>query len=177
MCAAKGGHGLLMVYTGNGKGKTTAALGLMLRAWGWDMKVAMFQFIKGTRSAVGEHRAARKLGLDVRPLGAGFTWQAKDDAQAKALAVEQWHRCQQAISSGQFDIIVMDEVSYPLNYLWIPLAEVVEAIQRRPSGLHLLLTGRNMPEQLVDMADLVTEMKEVKHHYRQGVKAQKGIEY
>lgn len=177
MRLAKGGHGLLMVYTGDGKGKTTAALGLLLRAWGWDMKVAMFQFIKGTRSATGEHRAARRLGLDVRPLGAGFTWQAKDTARSKALAVEQWCRCQQAIASGQFDIIVLDEVSYPLNYSWIPLAEVVEAIQRRLPELHLLLTGRKMPAQLVEMADLVTEMREVKHHYRQGVKAQKGIEY
>ncbi len=173
----KNGRGLLLVYTGDGKGKTTAALGLLLRAWGWGLKVAMFQFIKTTRAATGEHRSARKLGLDIRPLGAGFTWQTRDEARSKALAVEQWHRCQEALLSGQFDMVIMDEVSYPLNYAWIPLDEVMEAIARRPPTLHLLLTGRDMPPQLVDVADLVTEMKEVKHHYHHGIKAQKGIEY
>lgn len=168
---------MVLVFTGDGKGKTTAALGLMLRAWGWDMKVAMFQFIKGSRSATGEHQAARKLGLDVRPLGAGFTWRAKEDSQSKALALEQWRRCREAIASGEFDIIILDEVSYPLNYAWVPLSEVLDTIELRPPELHLVLTGRNMPAPLLEIADLVTEMREVKHHYKQGIKAQKGIEY
>jgi cob(I)alamin adenosyltransferase len=177
MHSIKNKHGLLMINTGDGKGKTTAALGLLLRAWGWDLGVVMFQFIKDTRLATGEHRAARKLGLDIRPLGTGFTWKTKDKAKAENMALEQWIRCQEAILSGQFDMIIMDEVSYALNNAWIPLSEVVDTIQRRPPELHLLLTGRDMPAHLREMADLVTEMKEVKHHYQRGIKAQKGIEY
>jgi len=174
---SKNNHGLLMIFTGDGKGKTTAALGLLLRSWGWDMRVVMFQFIKDTRLATGEHRAARKLGLDIRPLGAGFTWNTEDKAKAESMALEQWSRCQEAIFSGQFDMIIMDEISYALNNAWIPLSQVVETIQHRPPELHIVFTGRNMPAQLGEIADLVTEMKEIRHHYRSGIKAQKGIEF
>ena len=177
MQSNKDTHGLLMIYTGNGKGKTTAALGQMLRVWGWNLKVGMFQFIKGTGLSTGEHRAAQKMNLDIRPLGTGFTWNIREKDKAETVALEQWNRCQEAISSGQFDMIILDEVSYAINNAWIPLTQVVDAIQRRPPELHLLLTGRKMPEQLLEMADLVTEMKEIKHHYRSGIKAQKGIEY
>lgn len=177
MQSIKNKQGLLMINTGDGKGKTTAALGLLLRAWGWDLRVVMFQFIKDTRLATGELRAARKLDLDIRPLGTGFTWKTKDKAQAENMALEQWRRCQEAMLSGQFDMIIMDEISHALNNAWIPLSQVVDTIQRRPPELHLLLTGRNMPAQLIEIADLVTEMKEIKHHYHSGIKAQKGIEY
>ena len=112
-------HGLLMIYTGNGKGKTTAALGQMLRAWGWDMKVVMFQFIKDTGLSTGEHRAAQKMNFNIRPLGTGFTWNIKDKDRAETIALEQWNRCQEAMSSGQFDMIILDEVSYALNNSWI----------------------------------------------------------
>jgi cob(I)alamin adenosyltransferase len=173
----KNKQGLLLINTGDGKGKTTAALGLLLRAWGWGLKVVMFQFIKDPRLAIGEHRAARKLGLDIRPLGTGFTWKNENKAEAESMALEQWNRCQEAILSGLFDMIIMDEISYALNNAWIPLSQVIDAIQHRPPELHLLLTGRNMPAQIIEIADLVTEMKEVKHHYRSGIKAQKGIEY
>lgn len=170
-------HGLLMIYTGHGKGKTTAALGTLLRASGWNMRVVMFQFIKSTNLNTGEHRAARRLGLDIRALGTGFTWKADDTAEMKELAVEQWRACQQAALSGQLDMIIMDEISYPINNGWIDLSDVTNTIQRRPSEMHVLLTGRDMPAQLMEMADLVTEIKEIKHHYQQGIKAQKGIEY
>ena len=166
-----------MIYTGNGKGKTTAALGQMLRAWGWDMKVVMFQFIKDTGLSTGEHRAAQKMNFNIRPLGTGFTWNIKDKDRAETIALEQWNRCQEAMSSGQFDMIILDEVSYALNNYWIPLSQVVDAIQQRPPELHIVLTGRNIPAQLIEIADLVTEMKEIKHHYHSGIKAQKGIEY
>ena len=169
--------GLLIVYTGDGKGKTTAALGQMLRARGWGMKAVMFQFIKSTKAAAGEHRAARELGLDIRPLGTGFVRDTKDEAKARALAVEQWQRSREAILSGAFDMVLLDEVSYPINRDWIPLAEVIEAINSRSPELHVVLTGRKMPAGLMEMADLVTEMKEVKHPHHQGVKAQRGIEY
>lgn len=177
MQSNSGKSGLLMVYTGDGKGKTTAALGQMVRAKGWHLKVVMFQFIKRTRAAAGEHRAARELGLDIRPLGTGFTWNARDKTKARDAAREQWRRCQEAMLSDQFDMIVLDEVSHPVNCGWIRLAQVVDAIQSRPPRLHVLLTGRKMPAQLQEMADLVTEMKEVKHPYQKGVKAQKGIEF
>lgn len=168
---------LVMIYTGNGKGKTTAALGQMLRARGWNMRVVMFQFIKNTGLGAGEHRAAKEFGLDIRPLGAGFTWNAKDQEKSKALALEQWGNCREAIQSGQLDMIIMDEISYPLNLDWIPLSEVIDTIQHRPEGMHILLTGRNMPQQITDIADLVTEMTEIKHHYNGGIESQKGIEF
>jgi len=177
MNKAENKKGLLIIYTGNGKGKTTAALGQMLRARGWNLRTVMFQFIKNTGLDAGEHRAAQELGLDIRPLGTGFTWDSKDQTRARALAYEQWQNCQKALLSGKFDMILIDEISYPLNSDWIPLSEVLDNIQRRPEGMHVLLTGRNMPQQIIDIADLVTEMKEVKHHYQHGIKAQKGIEF
>lgn len=166
-----------MIYTGNGKGKTTASLGQMLRARGWKLQAVMFQFIKNTNLDTGEHRAASEFGLDMRSLGTGFTWDSKDQTKAQALAQEQWLNCKEAILSGQFDMIILDEVSYPLNCNWIDLSDIVNTIQNRPQGIHLLLTGRNMPQQLIDMADLVTEMKEIKHPYQNGIEAQKGIEF
>jgi len=170
-------HGLLMIYTGNGKGKTTAALGQMLRVWGWDMKVVMFQFIKDTGLNTGEHRAAKKIGLDIRPLGTGFTWNVKDKEKAAAVALEQWNNCKEAISSGRFDMIILDEISYAILFSWVPLSEMVDTFKQRPAELHLVLTGRKIPEQLIEIADMVTEMNEVKHHYPKGIKSQRGIEY
>ncbi len=170
-------HGLVMIFTGNGKGKTTAALGQMLRAWGWDMKVVMFQFIKDTGLSSGEHRAAKKMNIDIRALGTGFTWNVKDKEKAAAVALEQWNNCREAITSGQFDMIILDEVSYALHNSWVPLSQMVDTIKQRPVGLHVILTGRAIPAGLTEIADLITEMKEIKHHYRSGIKAQRGIEY
>ena len=170
-------NGLLMVYTGDGKGKTTAALGQLVRSIGWDFKATMFQFIKSTTMNAGEHRAAKKLGLDIRPMGAGFTWNEKDREKAIRLANEQWNNCREAILSGDYQMIIMDEISYPLTLSWIPISDVINTIKQRPSKLHLILTGRDMPRKIIDLADTVTEMTEIKHHYNQGVKAQKGIEF
>jgi cob(I)alamin adenosyltransferase len=177
MSIDKDAKGLVLIYTGNGKGKTTAAMGQLLRVSGWDWKAVMFQFIKGSKLKAGEHRAAEKFGLDVRPMGAGFTWNEKDRDKAIALSLKQWHNCRDAISSGKFDMIIMDEISYPLTLGWLPLAEVVDTIINRPHKLNLVLTGRDMPQEIVDIADLVTEMKEIKHQFQKGVKAQKGIEF
>jgi cob(I)alamin adenosyltransferase len=131
MSIDKDAKGLVLIYTGNGKGKTTAAMGQLLRVSGWDWKAVMFQFIKGSKLKAGEHRAAEKFGLDVRPMGAGFTWNEKDRDKAIALSLKQWHNCRDAISSGKFDMIIMDEISYPLTLGWLPLAEVVDTICRR----------------------------------------------
>lgn len=177
MSDPKGNKGLVMIYTGNGKGKTTAALGQLLRVYGWGWKAVMFQFIKGSKLAAGEHRAAKKLGLDLRPMGTGFTWNVRDREKSIALSLEQWKCCKDAILSGDFKMVVMDEISYPLKLGWIPLKDVIDTINQRPEGIHVMMTGRDMPDDVIEMADLVTEMKEIKHPFNKGIKAQKGIEF
>jgi cob(I)alamin adenosyltransferase len=169
--------GLVMVHTGNGKGKTTAALGLLLRAWGRDMRVAMLQFIKAKTGNWGEIRAAQKLGIEIVPLGDGFTWTSDDLAKDRALAQEGWQLCRAKIESGEYDIVILDEMTYCFHYGWLDLDEVIETLRRRPEGQHVVITGREAPERLIEFADLVTEMREIKHPYQAGVKAQKGIEF
>jgi cob(I)alamin adenosyltransferase len=177
MSNPKDNKGLVLIYTGNGKGKTTAALGQLVRIYGWDWKGVMFQFIKGSKLAAGEHRAAKKLGLDLRPMGTGFTWNVRDREKSIALSLEQWQQCKDAILSGDFKMVIMDEISYPLTLGWIPLKDVIDTIKRRMEGTHVLMTGRDMPDEIIEIADLVTEMKEIKHPFNNGIKAQKGIEF
>lgn len=170
--------GLVIVNTGEGKGKTTAALGILFRAWGRNMKVRMFQFIKHTGAQFGEQRAAKKLGIPIEALGDGFTWLSKDMDRTKALAIEQWGRCKETILHGDDDIVILDEFTYAMHYGWVPVAEVIETLKRRPPMRHVIMTGRYAPPDLIAYADLVTEMKLVKHPYReQGIKAQPGIEF
>ena len=177
MANPKDNKGLVLIYTGNGKGKTTAALGQLVRIYGWGWGAVMFQFIKGTKLAAGEHRAAKKLGLDLRPMGTGFTWNVRDREKSIALSLEQWQQCRSAILSGDFKMVIMDEISYPLTLGWIPLKDVIDTIKRRPEGTHVLMTGRDMPDDMIELADLVTEMKEIKHPFNKSIKAQKGIEF
>ncbi len=170
-------HGLLIVNTGHGKGKTTAALGLLLRAAGRDMRVAMFQFIKSAANPYGEHVAAARLGVEIVPLGDGFTWLSDDIAADRALAEAGWERCRAALAGGEFDVLIFDEMTYAFNYGWLDVGEVLAAIRARPVGTHVVITGRDAPEALVTAADLVTEMRVVKHPYAdQGIGAQPGIE-
>lgn len=168
---------LVILYTGAGKGKTTAALGLLLRAWGRGMKVAMLSFIKHETANFGEEQAARKLGIEIVPLGAGFTWLSKDIEKDRALAQRGWALCKEKIASGDYDVIVLDEITYPINYGWLDLEEVMETLRSRPPDLHVVLTGRDAPQALIDFADLVTEMREVKHPFKEGVKAQPGVDF
>ncbi|HZW31273.1 MAG TPA: cob(I)yrinic acid a,c-diamide adenosyltransferase [Isosphaeraceae bacterium] len=170
-------QGLVIVNTGHGKGKTTAALGILLRAWGRGMRVVMFQFIKHQTANWGELRAARKMGVEIIPLGSGFTWLSPDLERDRLLAREGWQRCRTAIESGQYDIVILDEITYCFSYGWLDLAEVIEVLRHRPSGQHVILTGRDAPDELIAFADLVTEMREIKHPFHQGVKAQPGIEF
>ena len=170
--------GLVIVNTGDGKGKTTAALGVIFRAWGRNFKIRMFQFIKHTGAQFGEQRAAARLGIPIEALGDGFTWLSKDMDRTAALAQEQWKRCKEVILAGGEDIIVLDEFTYAMHYGWVAVADVVETLRQRPDVLHVIITGRYAPQELIDCADLVTEMKLVKHPYRdQGIKAQRGIEF
>ena len=169
--------GLVIVNTGKGKGKTTAAMGVLVRAWGRGMKVIMFQFIKHSTANFGEQRAAQKMGIEMRAMGAGFTWRSKDLDQSADLAREQWEECKTVIASGDYDVIVLDEFTYPMHYGWVDTAEVIDALNARPDMLHVIITGRNAPEALVEYADLVTEMNVIKHPYHEGIKAQPGIEF
>jgi cob(I)alamin adenosyltransferase len=177
--SAKGarGQGLVIVLTGHGKGKTTAALGVVLRAWGRGMKAVVLQFVKTRTANYGENRAARKLGIEMISLGEGFTWLSKDIEKDKATARECWELARQKIDSGQYNIVVLDEMTYPMTYGWIPVEEVIDTLRRRPQGLHVIITGRDAPQELIDFADLVTEMQEVKHPYKKGVKARPGIDF
>ena len=138
----------------------------------------MFQFIKHTGARFGEHRAAKKLDIPIESLGDGFTWLSKDMDRTAALAVEQWGHCKNAILNGDEDIIVLDEFTYAMHYGWVPVAEVVETLQSRRDTMHVIITGRYAPQELIDCADLVTEMKLIKHPFEdKGIKAQRGIEF
>lgn len=170
--------GLVVINTGNGKGKTTAALGVLFRAWGRDMRVRMFQFLKHTGARFGESRAAAKLEIPWGAMGDGFTWLSKDMDNTQELARMQWENCKQAVLSDEYDLIVMDEFTYAMYYGWIPVEEVVNVLGQKPHMLHVVITGRYAPQELIDFADLVTEMREIKHPYReQGIRAQPGLEY
>ena len=169
--------GLVIVNTGNGKGKTTAAMGLLFRAWGRDMKVIMLQFIKHSTANFGEQRAAQKIGFEIRAMGDGFTWRSKDLEESADLARAHWEDCKEIIAAGEHDVIVLDEFTYPLHYGWIPVEEVIQVLSDRPEMQHVIITGRHAPDALVEFADLVTEMKVVKHPYQIGIKAQPGIEF
>lgn len=171
--------GLVIVNTGNGKGKTTAALGILLRAWGRDMRVGGIQFLKHENANYGELRALQRMGIDLTPMGDGFTWTSRDLDETQAKAIHGWETAKARIASGEYDVFLLDEFTYALIYGWIETAEVIEWLrQHKPPMLHLIITGRNAPQALIDFADLVTEMREVKHPFRdQGIRAQKGIEY
>ncbi len=169
--------GLVIVNTGNGKGKTTAAMGVLFRAWGRDMRVIMLQFIKHTTANFGEQRAAQKIGVSMRAMGDGFTWRSRDLDQSADLARALWEDAKEVIASEEHDLVVLDEFTYTMHYGWIPTEEVIEVLKNRPEMMHVIITGRHAPEALVEYADLVTEMNVVKHPYQSGIKAQPGIEF
>lgn len=169
--------GLLIVNTGNGKGKSTAALGLLVRAAGYDFSVGMFQFIKSAETRYGEHIAAERLGIEIIPLGDGFTWLSENIEEDRALAERGWARVHDVLSRGVFDVLILDELTYCLKFGWLDTTMVVDALRSRPRGTHVVVTGRDAPQALIDAADIVTEMAVVKHPYRdQGIGAQPGIE-
>lgn len=169
--------GLVLVYTGEGKGKTTAALGLLLRARGWDMEVAMLQFIKSKDMERGEHVAARELGVEIDPLGDGFTWNSDNLTEDREFARECWEKCHRILHSGEYDVVIFDELTYTLAFGWLSHEELFDSLSTRPEGTHVVITGRRATSELKEYADLVTEMREVKHPYRdQGIGAQPGVD-
>jgi cob(I)alamin adenosyltransferase len=171
--------GLLIVNTGNGKGKTTAALGIVLRAWGRDLRVGGVQFFKHENANFGELRALARMGVTLTPMGDGFTWTSRDIDETQAKALNGWELAKRRIASGEYDIFLLDEFTYLLHFGWLDTAEAIAWIAaNKPPMLHLIITGRDAPQELIAFADLVTEMREVKHPYRdQGIRAQKGIEF
>ncbi len=170
--------GLLIVNTGDGKGKTTAALGMVLRAWGRGFRICVIQFIKAETGQWGEVKAAKKLGIEWHSMGDGFTWTSKDMDETTARALHGWEIAKKKIAGNQYDLIVLDEFTYALHFAWLNTGEILEWLRlNRPPNLHLVITGRSAPDALIEQADLVTEMHLIKHPYDQGIQAQPGIEF
>ena len=170
--------GLLIVNTGPGKGKTTAAMGLALRALGHGWKVGVVQFIKGAW-ATGERTALERFGSQVEfhSLGEGFTWNTQDKARDIAACLKAWEKARDLMADPKFGLVILDELNIALRYDYLPLADVVATLAARRPGLHVVVTGRNAKPELIAIADTVTEMGAVKHHFTAGVKTQKGIEH
>ena len=168
-------RGLIIVHTGDGKGKTTAALGLAIRAFGAGLKILILQFIKGQRRS-GELEALNALGIEVRQLGLGFITQDNFDEQ-RQLARTALELARQEILSGKWDLIVLDEINYAVKFGLLDAADVLALIKIRPLQMHLVFTGRDALAELIDAADLVTEMKLIKHPFQKGIAAQAGIEF
>jgi cob(I)alamin adenosyltransferase len=169
-------RGLVLINTGDGKGKSTAAFGLAMRAHGRGKAVKIYQFMKVPSARFGEHRVFEQLGVPIEGLGDGFSWKSKDLEHSAQLARDGWARAEATVRAGEHFLVVLDEITYPLRFGWVPLAPVLSCLRERPPHVHVVLTGRDAPQELIDAADTVTEMKLVKHHYQAGVPAQRGIE-
>ena len=171
-------QGLLVIYTGNGKGKTTAAMGAAFRSLGRGLRVAVVQFIKGAWVS-GEVKAFERFGAQVtyEAVGEGFTWDTKDLQRDIAAAEKGWRRCVELLARGEHDLYLFDELIYVLKYRFLSVPEVLEGLKKRPARAHVILTGRDAPPDLLAAADLVTEMREIRHPYQKGIAAQPGIDY
>jgi cob(I)alamin adenosyltransferase len=171
-------HGLIIVNTGNGKGKTTAALGLAFRAMGSGMNVFMVQYIKG-KWKTGEKKMADRLfpQIEIRPMGDGFTWNTKNPEQDTATTRAIWEVSKEAIASGRYDVVILDEINVVMKLGYLDPKEVVEFLKARNPRQHVVLTGRGAPAEIIEAADVVSEIVPIKHPYKQGVEAQLGIEF
>lgn len=173
-------RGLLIVNTGDGKGKTTASIGTMVRAAGRGLKCCMIQFMKAKTDRYGEHESLEKLGIEVHTMGDGFTWDTNDTAQDIATSEETWKLCVEKLRSGEYELLVFDELVYVLDYKFLDLDAVlseISSVRTSQPHLHIIMSGRNAPEKLIAAADLVTEMHEIKHPFHAGIYAQQGIEF
>lgn len=168
---------LVLVNTGDGKGKSTAAFGTAIRAVARGWKVGVVQFLKSGEWSVGEEKIGRQIGIDWWVLGDGFTWDSENMEETEAVARQAWETAKEKIKSGEYQLLVFDEITYPINWGWIAIEDVVDAVQTRPETVSLILTGRDAPQEIVDLADTVTDMRKVKHAYDRGVIARRGIDY
>ncbi len=170
-------RGVLLVNTGNGKGKSSAAFGVAIRALGHGKRVSIVQFIKG-RDTTGEEAFFKRLPeVPFHVTGDGFTWDTQNREQDEATARKGWEIALSMLQDSELDLVVLDELNIVLKYHYLPVDEVIDALQKRPTMQHVIITGRGAPELLIDIADTVTEMREVKHAFKAGIKAQAGVEY
>ena len=169
-------RGIVIVNTGDGKGKSTAAFGLAMRAIGRGKLVKIFQFMKVPTARFGEHRMFEQIGHPIEGLGDGFSWKSQDLEQSGQLARDGWEKAKALILGGTHFMVVLDELTYPLIYGWLPLDDVLTTLQNRPKTVHVVITGRRCPPEIIAIADTVTEMTKVKHAFNAGVPAQRGIE-
>jgi cob(I)alamin adenosyltransferase len=170
--------GLIIVHTGKGKGKSTAAFGMVFRCIGHGMKAGVVQFVKGAW-ATGERAVLEKFPelVTIKAMGEGFTWETQDRARDIAHARAGWEEAKRMIADPQYQLVLLDELNIVLRYDYLPTEEIIETLRNKPADKHVIVTGRNAKDELIEVADLVTEMEQVKHPFRSGVKAQKGIEF
>lgn len=168
---------LVLVNTGDGKGKSSAAFGTMLRAVARGWRVSVVQFMKSDTWRVGEEAVAKRLGVDWAATGDGFSWLSDDLERTRALAGAAWELARDVIAAGEHELVVLDEITYPMNWGWIPAAEVAAVIRDRPEHVNVIATGRDAPDALLDVADTVTEMVKVRHAYDSGVRARRGLDF
>ncbi len=168
---------LVVVNTGEGKGKSTAAFGTVLRALAMDWKVAVVQFLKSGDWQVGEEKICRELGVDWFAGGDGFTWNSDDLDESRALAQGAWAHAKQLMAGEEYGLLVLDEISYAMTWEWIEASDVAESLTARSENLSVVLTGRDMASEVLDVADTVTEMRKIKHAFDSGIVAKKGIDY
>jgi cob(I)alamin adenosyltransferase len=167
----------LIVHTGDGKGKSTAAFGLMLRGWAQDWPVGVFQFVKSSKWRVGEEKAAEALGVDWHKMGSSWSWIQREEATSEQLAVEGWAQVREALAAEKYRLLILDEFTYVMSRGWVPVDEVLAVLADRPGTQHVVVTGRRCPDALMQAADIVTEMTKVKHPFDVGEKGQRGIEW
>ncbi len=168
---------IVLINTGDGKGKSSAAFGVMARGWARGWRVGVVQFVKGNKWKTGEHTLADHLGIEWQTLGDGFTWESRDLDETAAKGRHAWEVARAKLASGDYDLLILDELTYVITYGWIEAADVVQAIGARAPHTNVVITGRDAAPELIEAADTVTEMRKVKHVYDRGVKAKKGIEF
>jgi cob(I)alamin adenosyltransferase len=168
---------IVLVNTGHGKGKSSAAFGVMVRGWARGWRVGVVQFVKGGQWKTGERKLADHLGIEWHTLGDGFTWESTDLERTAELGREAWKVAADMLASGDYDLLVLDEITYPMNFGWVDPSEVAQAVRARASRTSVVATGRDAPDELFAVADTVTEMRKVKHAYDAGISALKGIEF
>jgi cob(I)alamin adenosyltransferase len=168
---------LVLVNTGEGKGKSTAAFGVVMRAVAAGWPVCVIQFIKSEKWKVGEEKVARQLGVDWLKGGDGFTWESPDLDRSEGRAAAAWQLAAAAIGGGRYRLVVLDEITYPMNWGWISIADVIDAIKGRPPRVNIVATGRDAPAELIDAADTVTEMVKLRHAYDSGIRARRGLDF
>jgi cob(I)alamin adenosyltransferase len=171
------GESIVLLNTGHGKGKSSAAFGVMARGWARGWRVGVVQFIKGGKWKTGERKLADHLGVEWHTLGDGFTWESTDLDETAAKGRHAWEVAAGKLASGDYDLLILDELTYAVKYEWVPVDEVVAGIRDRAEGTNVVMTGRDAADELVELADTVTEMRKVKHAFDRGIKGKKGIEY